>query len=213
MTGAASLTLFTWLSPGYPVGAFSYSHGLERAIDTGAVRDGASLAAWVGGVLAHGGGWADAVLLAGAWASDAAGRVELCALARALAPSRERLLETEAMGAAFARTTAAVLGTDPAAAPYPVALGAAAAAAGVAAEEVLPLFLHATAANLVSAGVRLIPLGQTEGQRILHGLAPLCLRLGAAALVAEVDDLGGAAILADIASMQHETQYTRLFRT
>ena len=77
----------------------------------------------------------------------------------------------------------------------------------------LNAYLHAVTANLISAGVRLIPLGQTEGQRVLAALEPVAAATAQRALATSLDDVGGAAFRADIASMQHETQYTRLFRT
>ncbi|SEA43255.1 urease accessory protein UreF [Rubrimonas cliftonensis] len=211
-SAAAVQALVAWLSPGYPVGAFAYSHGLERAVADGAVRDAQTLQAWVGDVLARGSGRNDAILLAAAHrAPDDLAPAELAA---ALAVSRERLLETEAQGAAFARTTAQAWGAgDGGPAPYPVAVGRAAAAAGAPLETALTLYLQAFAANLVSVAVRLVPLGQTEGQRALAALAPLCAAVAAEAAGAGLDDLGGAAFAADIAAMRHETQAVRLFRT
>ncbi len=101
--------LAAWFSPGYPVGAYSYSHGLEWAVEAGDVRDPARRSPrWVADVVAHGAGRSDAILLAHAMASDDAG--PLAELAEALAPSAERHLETMAQGAAFARTTAAAYG-------------------------------------------------------------------------------------------------------
>ncbi len=153
-SAAAVQALVAWLSPGYPVGAFAYSHGLERAVADGAVRDAATLQAWVGDVLARGSGRNDAILLAAA--HRAPDDPEPAELAAALAVSRERLLETEAQGAAFARTTAQAWGAgDGAPAPYPVAVGRAAAAAGAPLETALTLYLQAFAANLVSVAVRL----------------------------------------------------------
>ncbi|MEX2518830.1 MAG: urease accessory UreF family protein [Paracoccaceae bacterium] len=203
--------LHAWLSPGYPVGAFAYSHGLEWAIGEGLVRDAASLEGWIGDCLAFGGGRNDAIFAAAAYRAPESD--EPAELAAAFAASAERLLETEAQGAAFAATTAAAWGPDLAAAPYPVAFGRFARAHEAPLIEALTLFLQAFASNLVSAGVRLIPLGQTEGQRIVAGLAPQCAALAAEAARAGLDDLGGAALLSDIAAMAHETQHVRLFRT
>lgn len=202
--------LTAWLSPAYPVGAFAYSHGLEWAAAAGDVADAASAEAWIADCLAQGAGRTDAILLAQAWrGGDAA---ELDELARVLAPSAGRLLETAAQGAAFgAVTEAAWGGGEPLA--YPVAVGRAAAAHGIPLEATAQMYLGAFAANLVSACVRLVPLGQTEGQRIVAALAPLTGRVAAEALAATLDDIGGCAIRADIASMRHETQATRLFRT
>lgn len=210
-----ALTLQTWLSPGFPVGAFAYSHGLEAAIAAGEVTDGASVGAWIEGVLTRGGGRTDAILIAETMRRAAAGEdtSEIAELAAALAPSAGRLLETEAQGAAFAATTGAIWGGEAAAAPYPVAYGRAAARIGAPPRLAIALYLNAFVANLASAAVRLSPLGQTEGQRIVAALHPACAALAKEALASGLDDIGGASILADIASMRHETQEVRLFRT
>jgi urease accessory protein len=203
--------LALWFSPGYPVGAYSYSHGLEWAVEAGTVADGPGLAAWVAGVLAHGAGRSDAVLLASAWRAEDPGPV--AELAEALAASAERRLETMAQGAAFARVTAAAWGIEVPEAAYPVAVGVAARRLGLPLLPAATLYLQGFAANLVSAGVRLIPLGQTEGQRILAGLLPLAAEVAEAALAAPEDAVGGIALAADLAAMRHETQYTRLYRS
>jgi len=206
--------LAAWLSPAYPVGAYTYSHGLERAIEDGAVRDRETLEAWVEDILRFGAGRTDAILLAHAWRDPSDEGV--AELAAALQPSAERALETGQQGAAFASTTAAAWpaeGLNAAPAPYPVAVGRAARAHDAPLEQAATLYLHAFAANLVSAGVRLIPLGQTDGQRAVAALGPVCEAVAAEAVSAPLDAIGGAAMLSDIASMRHETQKTRLYRS
>ncbi len=203
--------LAAWFSPGYPVGAYSYSHGLEWAVEAGDVTDPASLAAWIADVVAHGAGRSDAILLAHAMLTDDPG--PLAELAEALAPSSERHLETMAQGAAFARTTTAAYGIDVPPMAYPVAVGHAARRLGLPADATVTLALQAFAANLVSAGVRLVPVGQTDGQRILAGLLPLVARVADAARTAPLAALGGLAQRSDLAAMRHETQYTRLYRS
>lgn len=205
------LTLATWLSPGYPVGAFAWSHGLERAVADGEVRDADSLREWLAALLEHGSGRSDAVLLARAWRDPE--DEEVAELARALQPGAERRAESEGQGAAFAAVTGAVRGHSGAAAPYPVAVGRAAAREGLPLRETLALYLHAFAANLVSAAVRLVPLGQTEGQGALAALAPVCEAVAEDAMAADPEDLGGACLRADLASLKHETLQTRLFRS
>ncbi len=203
--------LASWFSPAYPVGAYSYSHGLEWAIEADWVTDGASLEAWVAELMEYGSGMSDAVLVVHAYrAEDPA---SLGALAEALAPSSERRLETMAQGAAFARTTASVWKIDLAPMAYPVTLGHAAGRLDLPLPELAVFFLQAFAANIVSAGVRLLPLGQTEGQRITAALMPLAARAAQEAQQRSLDDIGGIAIHADMASMWHETQYTRLYRS
>jgi urease accessory protein len=217
--------LMTWLSPAFPVGGYSYSHGLEWAVEAGGVRDAATLGDWVEDILNHGAGRSDVIFLAETWRAVAGGDERLLAetieLAAAFAPSAERRLETLAQGAAFLAAIQAVWprpelerlcapGRDVA---YPVAVGASAAAHGLPLVPTAQAFAQAFAANVVSAGVRLIPLGQTDGLRVLARLEPLIPHVVATALAAGLDDVGGAAIAADIASMRHETQYTRLFRS
>ncbi len=224
--GAALYRLMAWLSPAYPIGGFSYSSGIEWAVETGAIRDAVSLRAWLGVMLGEGGGFCDAVLLAHAHrAVQREDDKALCAvaeLAAALAPTKERHLETTAQGNAFIEATRAAwpcaaldrlkkLWDGPVA--YPVAVAVAAAGHGIALEVVLSAFLQAIAANWVSAGVRLIPLGQTDGQRVLAALEPLVTQTAQRALPAQLDDIGSAAFRADLASIRHETQYTRLFRS
>lgn len=207
----ASQKLHAWLSPGYPVGAYAYSHGIERAVEAGAIADGPSLERWIAGCLSHGAGRTDAILAACAYRDPEDERP--AELAAALAPSRERLAETLDQGAAFAETTAAVWGPDLAAAAYPVAFGRFARAHDAPLLEALTLYSQAFAANLASAGVRLIPLGQTEGQRIVAALAPLCAEIARGAATSTLDDIGSAAVMSDIAAMNHETQTVRLFRS
>ena len=217
--------LLTWLSPAYPVGSFSYSHGLEWEVEAGRVNDAASLGAWIEDVLLHGAGRTDAIFLAAAWraiATDDTARLhEVAQLAAAFAPSAERRLETLAQGAAFMKATRAAwphpkldgLFDDATEIAYPVAVGACAAAHGLPLADTAQAFAQAFAANIISAGVRLIPLGQTDGLRVVARLEPLIPTVVADALRADLDDIGGIAVMADIASMRHETQYTRLFRS
>jgi len=218
--------LMTWLSPSFPVGAYGYSHGLEWAIEAGTVTDAASLQAWLADIVRHGAGRTDAILLAHAWRAastgDDATLAELAELAAAFQPSKERHLETTAQGTAFLTAViaawpnhrlTALAATVPREVAYPVAVAITAAAHGIPLAATLSATLNAFVANLVSAGVRAVPIGQTDGQRTIAALAPLVAEVAAAAATATLDDLGGAALLADIASMNHETQYTRLFRS
>jgi urease accessory protein len=218
--------LMTWLSPAYPIGAFSYSSGIEWAVEAGDIRDAATLQSWLAMMIADGGGYCDGVFFAHAWraaadADDAALRA-LAELATAFAPSKERYLETTAQGRAFLDTTRAAwpsraldrLATlADGAVALPVAVAVACAGHGIAISPAIHCYLHALAANLTSAGVRLIPLGQSDGQRVLAAIEPVVAETAGRALVTALDDVGGAAMRADLASMHHETQYTRLFRS
>lgn len=223
--GEALYRLMAWLSPAYPIGAFSYSHGLEYAVEAGLVSDAADLQGWVAAVIESGTGWIDAVLLASAWraaaADDHARLAEIAALAAAWRGTAEMALESEAQGRAFLATTRAAwphplldaLAAGGGTITLPVAVGAATGAATIPLVLSLPAYLQAFAGNLVSAGLRLIPLGQTDGQRIIAGLAPAVAATARRALVADLEGAGSAAPLIDWCSMRHETQYTRLFRS
>ena len=209
-------TLITWLSPSYPVGGFSYSHGLEWAVESGAVHDRHTLEGYVGTLLEAGAGWVDLVLLAEAWRSpeSADAVIELAAAWRGTA---ETALEATQQGAAFVSTTRAAwpgtaLDGIEALPAYPVAVGLACAGT-VPLDAALLAYAHALAANFVSAGIRLIPLGQTDGQRTLAALAPRIAAVAARAAGASLDEIGSAAFGIDLCSIRHETQYTRLFRS
>jgi urease accessory protein len=209
------LTLAQWLSPAFPVSAYAYSHGLEAAIASGVVADGTGAAGWIATVIEAGSGRTDAILLAAALRADA-DLDALSDIARALAGAAERWEETRAQGAAFAATRRE-MGAAVNDRPYPVAVGEGARSLRLAPELVVSLYLQAFAATLVSAAVRFVPLGQSEGQRILAGLAPAieAVARAAVALAPEevADALGGAAFGADLAAMEHETQEVRLFRS
>jgi urease accessory protein len=224
--GTAPLArLLMWLSPAYPVGAFSYSHGLEWVIDRGEVHDSSTLLGWIEDVLIYGAGHSDIIFLAESWralaSADACALERVAELAAAYAPSAERRLETLAQGTAFLAATRAgwpkpeleALAADGRQVAYPVAVGASAAAHGLPLSETASAYAQAWVASLVSAAVRLIPMGQSDGLRTLARLEPIVPRVVEAALAATLEEVGGAALAADIASMRHETQYTRLFRS
>ncbi len=213
LTDAQALTLARWLSPGYPIGAYAYSHGLETAVSEQRVHDRAALEAWLRDLLEHGAGRNDGLLLAAAYQASETEIRDIDATARAFAASRERILETDQQGAAFCRTETRVSGGPDGALAYPVAIGAAAARHQLPLGATLAMYLQAFTANLVSAAQRLVPLGQTDGQRVQAALAPLCVELAATCEGGSLDDLTSTSFLGDMASMRHETQTTRLFRT
>ncbi|MDZ4134617.1 MAG: urease accessory UreF family protein [Paracoccaceae bacterium] len=210
--GLGLLSLVQWLSPGFPTGGFAYSHGLETAMVAGDVTDATSLGQWISDVLEYGAGWADVILLCHAL-TPGADLDALAGLARALAPTAERLRETDDLGAAFGRVSNALQGVARPARPLPIALGAAARGLGLPPATIAALFLHGFAASLVSAAVRFVPLGQTEGQQVLAGLHPLILRLANAAQDAPLAAICSATLRADMASARHETLEVRIFRT
>jgi urease accessory protein len=217
--------LLVWLSPSFPVGSYAYSHGLEWVVEAGDVHDLTSLETWLATLLEHGGPWSDAVLLAlthnAVCAKDEENLCKIAELAATLSPSKERRMETLNQGAAFLMALRAAWPCEALdrAKPFeneiafPVAVGLAVAGHGLALMPALEAFLISFTTNLVSAAVRLIPLGQTDGTKAVANLVPLAKKIAARAAHAEIDDIGGAAFRSDIASMRHETQYTRLFRS
>ena len=214
--------LLSWLSPSYPVGAFSYSHGLEYAVETGRVATAGDVSDWVSTVLLQGTGRVDGVLFREAYSAVAAENWDhldrIAALGNAFQATSEFALETRAQGNAFIKATLAAWPADALArieqgAVYPVAVGVACAAHAIPLETALHGYFHAFAANLVSAAVRLVPLGQTDGQLAIAALTGAVSRAQQQALLIPLDDIGSAAPLTDLASMHHETQYTRLFRS
>ncbi len=222
---AALYRIMTWLSSAYPVGAFSYSHGIEYAVEAGLVRDRASLTDWIASILRDGSGKVDGALFAAAWRAaktgDAGELDRVVELAAAWRGTAEIALESAAQGTAFVSVTTSAW-PDPALATlaarhagklaFPVAV-AVAMAPHVPLADALAAYLTAFAANLVGAGLRLIPLGQTDGQLAIAALEPVVMQAAAAAQAADLDELGTAAPMLDWCSMRHETQYTRLFRS
>jgi urease accessory protein len=226
LSPAELVKLQAWFSPSLPVGAFSYSHGLEWAVEAGDVRSARSLGGWIEGVLRHGAARSDAIVLCAIWravsSQDWSKACEISSLAAALQPTAERHAESLGQGAAFLAAIMAAWPHPmvqcfrevcPGETAFPVAAGAAAAAHGLPLDAVLIAYLHAFAANLVSAGIRLVPLGQTDGLKVTVALEPAILDVAGEAHAARFEDLGSAGVLADIASMRHETQYSRLFRS
>jgi urease accessory protein len=218
--------LMIWLSPAYPVGAFAYSSGIEWAVEAGDISNAETLRAWLDSMLTSGAGINDGILFAhmhrAMSSGDDASAVEIAELATAFVPSRERYEETTKLGRAFVDVTQAAwpcralnklqeIWTS--AITYPVAVGTACAGHAVPLAPALHAFLTAVIANWISAGVRLIPLGHTDSQRLLHMLEPVIAATALRAAAATLDDLGSATFRADLAGIRHETQYTRLFRS
>jgi urease accessory protein len=217
--GRSLIRLMTWLSPAFPVGAFAYSSGLEQAVHDGLVRNAGELLAWLETLLASGTWWNDAVIAAEAWHAhdDPARLAHVTELTDALAGSAERHLEIMAQGEAFAAAAGSwphpvheILGERT---PYAVAVGALAAAQDVPRDKTIAAFLHALASQAVSAAIRLGVLGQRQAVGILAALEPVILEVSGRACGSTLDDLGNAAVIADLAAIRHETQHSRLFRS
>lgn len=218
----AILPLFAWLSPSYPVGCYAYSHTLEWAVEGGDVNDEESLVAWLTDLLTLGLGRNDAILLSHAyWAveqGDCEGLEAVNELSLALAPSAELYLETSQQGRSFLDATLAAwpsprLLTLDGDVAFPVAIGMAAAAHGIPLPITAQAYLFGLVQTLVSAAIRLAPIGQTAGIRVSAALAGTVQDVARRGMALTLDDLGGSTFRADLGSFHHENQYTRLFRS
>ena len=221
--------LLAWLSPGFPIGSFSFSHGIEAAATSGAVRDRDSLQLWINAILASGAGRMDADILRDAHRASAAGDIGALTDANrrgiAFRATAETRLETTAQGEAFLATCRAAwpntlldcwsegIKERGEAVCYAAAVGAATAQADIPLDCALLGHLLALASNLVSAGLRLGIIGQTDGQRILAALEPVIAAAVSGALTRDRTSFGSATFAVELASIAHETQYTRLFRS
>jgi urease accessory protein len=225
---AVPATVMLWLSPSFPVGAYAYSHGLEAAVAAGWVVDRTSLEGWLADLVHRGGLRSDMILLGlahdAATRADAPGLAHLAEVALALQPSAERHLETVTQGGAFASAVRAAwptpdlapllaAGTSREGIAYPVAVGIAAAAHRADVTGTRFAYGLAFVGNLVSAAIRLSVVGQTDGQRAVARSTDDVAAVSAAVAGATLDDIGGATLRADLASLLHETQYSRLFRS
>jgi urease accessory protein len=207
---ASLLLLLNWMSPTFPIGSFAYSHGLEQAIADVRITTQDDVQSWISELLQTGSGWNDAVLFAQCWHSNPN------ELALALAGSAERYSETIHLGRNFNIAAAVWTGTADEGQPvmaYPVAAGLACKRMTIPQEQALAAYLQGFCAALVSVAVRLVPLGQTSGLKVLRNLAPLISSVAKCAVEAEFEDIGSTCIAAEIAAMKHETLEPRIFRT
>ena len=219
----------SWLSPAFPTGSYSYSHAIEWAVETGDIHDRKSLVDWLEADLCYGSGRNEAIFFMEAWRcateDDCEKLIKVAELAAAFRGTSEFALESSQQATACLATLRRVWpdhlieslsellserGIPPA---LSVVLGVRTAQQRIPYGLAAPAFLQSYLANLVTAGVRLIPLGQTDGQIAIAGLEAAVLTASAQAEQATIHDLGSAAFMVDLASAFHETQYTRLFRS
>ncbi|MGB8817751.1 MAG: urease accessory protein UreF [Rhizobiaceae bacterium] len=219
MSQSAMLRLMTLLSPSFPVGGFAYSSGLEQAVADGLVTGSETLGNWLRPVVESGAVWNDAVLLAQSHRQAAANVSfgETATLAEGLAGSQERHLEQQNLGSAFIDAVKASGLAMPAEigeqVPYPVAVGAIAAAQGLELESALGAFVHAFVSNQIQCAIRLGVTGQNGGVALLAAMEPVILEAAKCASLSTLEDLGTSTLMADVSSMRHETLYSRIFRT
>jgi urease accessory protein len=225
----ALLRLQSWFSPAFPIGSYSYSHALEWAVEAGHVIDRNTLVDWLEAGLCYGSGRNEAIFFMLAWRStiddDGTKLSEVAELAAAFRGTSEFALESSQQAAACLAALRQVwpdrmldwlsdmLRKRSVQPTLTLVLGVSSARQGIPVTLALPAFLQSYLANLVTAGVRLIPLGQTEGQLAIAELEEAVLAASAKTEQATIEDLGSAAFMVDLCSAMHETQYTRLFRS
>ena len=205
------MTVMQWMSPAFPIGAFAYSHGLEWAIDKDHVSNGEKLQKWITDLLEYGSLRTDAIFISLTLRGHDAKKMN--ELSMALCPAGERLLETKLQGSAFAKVIEDVWQQDIGELSLPIAVALAAKNQSIEQDLILPAYLHAFCSNLISAAIRLIPIGQTEGQRIMLELYTTISDLVQTAYESEIDDLNSACFFSDVSAMEHEYLQPRIFKT
>ena len=210
-TDSKLITLMQWLSPAFPIGGFAYSHGLEWAINKGHVSNREELQKWISDLLEYGSLKNDAILIK--LVLQGSDPKEINELAMALCPANERLSETQLQGGAFCKIMREVWSLEIDDLTLPIALALAAKNESIDQNLVVPAYLHSFCSNLISVAMRLIPIGQTDGQKTLRELSPLISDSVRAVAKSDKDDLGSACFLSDVSAMQHEYLQPRVFKT
>jgi urease accessory protein len=205
------MTVMQWMSPAFPIGAFAYSHGLEWAIDKDHVSNGEKLQKWITDLLEYGSLRTDAIFISLILRGHDVRKMN--ELSMALCPAGERLLETKLQGSAFAKVIEDVWQQDIGELSLPIAVALAAKKQSIEQNLILPAYLQAFCSNLISAAIRLIPIGQTEGQRIMLELYTTISDLVQTASESEIDDLNSACFFSDVSAMEHEYLQPRIFKT
>ena len=205
------MTVMQWMSPAFPIGGFAYSHGLEWAIDKDHVSNGEKLQKWITDLLEYGSLRTDAIFISLILRGHDAKKMN--ELSMALCPAGERLLETKLQGSAFTKVIEDVWQQDIGELSLPIAVALAAKNQSIEQDLILPAYLQAFCSNLISAAIRLIPIGQTEGQRIMLELYTTISDLVQTASESEIDDLNSACFFSDVSAMEHEYLQPRIFKT
>ena len=205
--------VMAWLSPSFPIGAFAYSHGLEFEISVGNISRSNDLYYWLSDILQYGSIWNDLILFCEAYKAKENTLNHLSEIAKAFAQSKERYIETIEMGKAFSKIVSSIKQSDFQPMPLPVIVGYVSKLETISLEYILPLYAHSFISNLINASTRLIPLGQTEAQKLLFDLFPLIDEVSKQALKSNICDMKNKCVLADLASMKHETLKVRLFKS
>lgn len=226
LTDLSLLSLLQLASPALPVGAYSYSEGLETLVDRGTIGDRETLRDWIERELRYGMIRVDGAIALRGYRSLTARDMESLqywnAWASAARETEELRQQSWQMGNALMRLLRGILPLEDSMAKeiflvdncnFAIAFGIAAAYWQIPSHSALLGYLHSWASNAIAAGVKLIPLGQTAGQQLLFDLQPILVEATAEILSLADEDLSSCSWGLTLASMQHETQYSRLFRS
>ena len=201
--------LFSWFSPNFPIGSFNFSHGLEAAVEMKFIHDNFTLENWISNLITDGSGKTDIILLSNAYRGK-----NINELALALCPSKERWIESIKLGKSFSkniRDNWSYNIEDELA--FPVALGKAGSFFSIPLDQLLIIFLQSFASNLITFGMKHIPLGQSAGQKILINLIPVIQAQSMKYKNYDITDIGSSAFISDLASMYHENLKNRIYQT
>jgi urease accessory protein len=201
--------LFSWFSPNFPIGSFNFSHGLEAAVEMKFIHDSFTLENWISNLITDGSGKTDVILLSNAYRGK-----NINELALALCPSKERWIESIKLGKSFSkniRDNWSYNIEDELA--FPVALGKAGSFFSIPLDQLLIIFLQSFASNLITFGMKHIPLGQSAGQKILINLIPVIQAQSMKYKNYDITDIGSSAFISDLASMYHENLKNRIYQT
>jgi len=201
--------LFSWFSPNFPIGSFNFSHGLEAAVEMKFIHDNFTLENWISNLITDGSGKTDIILLSNAYRGK-----NINELALALCPSKERWIESIKLGKSFSKNIrdnwSYNIEDDLA---FPVALGKAGSFFSIPLDQLLIIFLQSFASNLITFGIKHIPLGQSAGQKILINLIPVIQAQSMKYKNYDITDIGSSAFISDLASMYHENLKNRIYQT
>jgi len=201
--------LFSWFSPNFPIGSFNFSHGLEAAVEMKFIHDSFTLENWISNLITDGSGKTDLILLSNAYRGK-----NINELALALCPSKERWIESIKLGKSFSKNIrdnwSYNIEDDLA---FPVALGKAGSFFSIPLDQLLIIFLQSFASNLITFGMKHIPLGQSAGQKILINLIPVIQAQSMKYKNYDIKDIGSSAFISDLASMYHENLKNRIYQT
>lgn len=201
--------LFSWFSPNFPIGSFNFSHGLEAAVEMKFINDSFTLENWISNLITDGSGKTDVILLSNAYRGK-----NINELALALCPSKERWIESIKLGKSFSKNIrdnwSYNIEDDLA---FPVALGKAGSFFSIPLDQLLIIFLQSFASNLITFGMKHIPLGQSAGQKILINLIPVIQAQSMKYKNYDIKDIGSSAFISDLASMYHENLKNRIYQT